>query len=94
MLFRSSNPGLNPAGIKKILMGTVDVKDFLKGKVTSSGIVNRERAVKAAQLSKQMTVEAAIKQSRRLVADESAAVWGSRRVSEKDLLVLPLPSTF
>ncbi len=93
-LVKDANPGLNPAGIKKILMGTVDVKDFLKGKVTSSGIVNRERAVKAAQLSKQMTVEAAIKQSRRLVADESAAVWGSRRVSEKDLLVLPLPSTF
>ncbi|MFM8315117.1 MAG: S8 family serine peptidase [Deltaproteobacteria bacterium] len=93
-LVKDANPGLNPAGIKKILMGTVDVKDFLKGKVTSSGIVNRDRAVKAAQLSKQMTVEAAIKQSRRLVADESAAVWGSRRVSEKDLLVLPLPSTF
>lgn len=93
-LVKDANPSLNPAGIKKILMGTVDVKDFLKGKVTTSGIVNKERAIKAGQLSNNMSVEAAIKQARSAVADEAAAVWGSRRVSDKDLIVLPLPSTF
>ena len=50
-LVKDQNPGLNPAGIKKILMGTVDTKDFLKGKVTTSGIVNKARAIKAAELS-------------------------------------------
>jgi len=93
-LVKDANPGLNPAEIKKILMETVDVKDFLKGKVTTSGIVNRARAVKAAKLSKTMTIETAISQSKRWVADESASFWGTRRVSEKDLIVLPLPSTF
>jgi subtilisin family serine protease len=93
-LVKDQNPGLNPAGIKKILMGTVDAKDFLKGKVTTSGIVNKARAIKAAELSNTMSVEAAIQQSRRAVADESAARWGGKAVSEKDLIVLPLPSTF
>lgn len=93
-LVKDQNPGLNPAGIKKILMGTVDVKDFLKGKITTSGIVNKARAIKAAELSNTMSVEAAIQQSHRVVADESAARWGGKAVSEKDLIVLPLPSTF
>ncbi|NBX67640.1 MAG: hypothetical protein EBR01_01605 [Proteobacteria bacterium] len=93
-LVKDQNTSLNPAGIKKILMGTVDVKDFLKGKVASSGIVNRERAIKAAALSKTMSVEVAIQEARRAVADEPVAAWSSRGISEKDLIVLPLPSTF
>ena len=75
-------------------METVDVKDFLKGKVTTSGIVNKDRAVKAAELSNTMSLEAAITIAKRSVADESANVWNTRTVSEKDLLVLPLPSLF
>jgi len=93
-LVKDQNPSLNPAGIKKILMGTVDVKDFLKGKVTSSGIVNRERAIKAAALSKTMSLESAIQQSRSEVADEPVTSVRARGVSERDLIVLPLPSTF
>ncbi len=93
-LVKDGNPSLNPAGIKKVLMETVDIKDFLKGKVTTSGIVNKARAIRAAELSRTMSLEAAIKQSRRAVADESVSSWSTRGVSEKDLIVLPLPSTF
>jgi cell wall-associated protease len=93
-LVKDGNTGLNPAGIKKILMETVDKKDFLKGKVVSAGIVNKARAIRAAELSKTMTLEAAIRQARRSVADEGTDRWSQRTVSDKDLLVLPLPSTF
>ena len=93
-LIKDGNRSLTPTSIKKVLMETVDVKDFLKGKVTTSGIVNKDRAVKAAELSNTMSLEAAITIAKRSVADESANVWNTRTVSEKDLLVLPLPSLF
>ena len=54
------NSGLEPAQVKKILVDTVDKKDFLKGKVKSGGIVNSDRALYAANLTRSGTLEQAI----------------------------------
>ncbi len=45
------NPRLTPVEVKKILLETVDVKEWLKEKVLTSGIVNKDRAFLAAELS-------------------------------------------
>jgi subtilisin family serine protease len=47
----SRNPKLTPLEVKRILLETVDVKEWLKGKVLTSGIVNKDRAFMAAELS-------------------------------------------
>ncbi len=60
---KDMNPKLRPAQIKKILMGTVDKKDFLVEKVSAKGIVNTDRAVLAAQLSNSIAVDEAIARS-------------------------------
>lgn len=54
------NPRLTPAQIKQILMGTVDKKDWLKGKAVSAGVVNAERAYMAAEKAKSMNLMTAI----------------------------------
>lgn len=66
---KDSNPQLTAVQIKQILMGTVDQKDWLKGKVISSGVVNPKRAYMAAERSKSMPVEQAIQQARSAVED-------------------------
>ncbi|MBY0416245.1 MAG: S8 family serine peptidase, partial [Bdellovibrionales bacterium] len=58
------NPKLDFRGIKKIILETVDVKEWLKGKVTTSGLVNAERAKRAAELSRTMDLAKAIAQSK------------------------------
>lgn len=68
-LIKDANPSLKPAEIKKILIGTVDMKEFLRGKVLAQGIVNNERAVFAAQLSVSVGVNEAISRSRSSVRD-------------------------
>jgi cell wall-associated protease len=60
---KDTNPELNPGQIKQILIGTVDKKSFLKDKVTSGGIVNKQRAIFAAQMSKIVPVSEAIERS-------------------------------
>ena len=50
-MIKDANEELTPAQIKKIVMETVDKKDFLTGKVASGGIVNPMRALKAAEYS-------------------------------------------
>jgi cell wall-associated protease len=64
------NPKLTPFQMKQILMGTVDKKDWLKQKVVTSGVVNADRAYAAAELSKSMTLQAAIDASIQNVADQ------------------------
>ncbi len=91
-LIIDENNRLTPADVKKILMETVDVKPFLSGKVASSGIVNKKRAVFAARLSVKQSLESAIAQSKRMIAE-------SRHQSvtpalERDMIVLPLSSPF
>jgi hypothetical protein len=54
---------------KKILLKTVDIKDWLKEKVKTSGIVNKERAIQAAVLSRSMSVNEAISKAKLSVLD-------------------------
>jgi len=88
---KDANPDLGPAQIKQVLMGTVDIKPFLSGKVTSSGIVNRARAVRAAELSKTQGLDAAIAAARRDVADMSSRITGKAAIGTQPVLVFPLP---
>lgn len=55
--------------LKKLIMGTVDKKDWLVGKVVSAGIVNQERAVAAAKMLGKMSVENAIGVANAQIAD-------------------------
>jgi cell wall-associated protease len=71
------NPALNPGEIRQILMGTVDVKDWLRGKVISSGIVNPNRAAEAARLSATgLSVDQAISQAKSTIQDRPDAANG------------------
>ncbi len=63
------NPALSAADIKSIILKTVDVKAWLKGKVATSGIVNKARVKRAAELSKTMNVETAITKANAEIAD-------------------------
>ena len=63
------NNALTPKQIKKILMRTVDEKEFLALKVKSKGIVNLQRATYAAELSLDREISAAILQANINVAD-------------------------
>jgi subtilisin family serine protease len=88
------NPTLSPAGLKRLLCETVDVKPWLQGKVRTSGIVNPHRAYKAAELSAKIGLDAAIMQSKVSVADAPEVSMDLSSDMEKELLVLPMPSTF
>ena len=68
-LIKDLNPNLAAIEIKEIILRTVDVKDWLKRKVRSSGIVNRERALKAAELTNTQSLDTAILNSHLLVQD-------------------------
>ena len=71
-LVLTANPNLTPVELKKILMGTVDVKEWLKGKVRTSGIINVERAIYAAKEVKQgKSIAEAITSAKKNVADMS-----------------------
>ena len=66
----NENPDLTPVELKKILMGTVDKKDWLKDKVLSGGVINVERAVYAAkQIKAGKAINEAIKEAKEKVAD-------------------------
>ena len=87
------NPALKPAELRKILMGTVDKKAFLVGKVKSGGMINDVRAIEAARFSLSNTVDEAIRLSLAAVVDlpvEKSLVKGNLILD----YVLPLPSMF
>lgn len=75
------NPALNLRDLKAIILGTVDVKPWLKDKVKTSGIVNKARALKAAEFAKNQSIDVAISQARTAVLD--AAVEKSLAFSQK-----------
>lgn len=54
------NPKLKPQDVKKIIMDTGDEKDHLKTKLISGSIVNNQKAIKAALLSKDIPLETSI----------------------------------
>lgn len=84
------NPALQPEEIKRLIMGTVDVKDFLLGKVKANGIVNMERALYAAKLSVELSLNRTIQEARGAVQDAPVRKF---RFSDGDGFVLPLQST-
>lgn len=86
-----TNPKLTPAEIKKILMGTVDAKGFLKEKVATGGIVNSERAVVAAEMSKTLPVSMAIVRAKFAVRD---AETERSDVNAKGVIAVPLSPMF
>lgn len=88
---KDANPALSPLEIKKILLGTVDKKGFLADKVTAGGIVNTERAVIAAQMTKSVAVDEAIKRARVQVSDVAQE---SSSVNPKSVIPLPLYPQF
>jgi cell wall-associated protease len=93
-LIKDTNPKLTQKEIKKIILGTVDVKDWLKGKVSTSGVVNRERAVRAALLSTTLPLKEALKRS---YTDVQALTENELENETKYFqvpreLVLPLPN--
>ena len=89
------NPKLGFREIKKIILETVDVKSWLKGKVKTSGLVNRDRALRAASLSLGMSLDLAIAQSKKdvLAKTTNEALAGRRFYQVPKQFVLPLPST-
>ncbi len=92
---KDANPSLSPGDIKKIIMGTVDYKNYLTDKVLTGGLVNTGRAVQAGILSNTRGVTEAIETSRVNVAD--VAVEGSLKslpMMGQESFVLPLPSMF
>lgn len=91
---KSMNPNLTPAQIKQILMGTVDVRPELADKVRTSGLVNRSRATRAAELSASLAISDAISESRLTVADLPIEKSYSQPSAGAERLVMPLPSVF
>ena len=89
-LAKDMNPALQAADIKAIILGTVDVKAFLKGKVATSGIVNKARVLKAAELSKTMNVTVAISKARIEVADVATPKSFARRLPGMKLNFKPI----
>lgn len=101
---KNLNPNLTPAEVKRLIVGTVDSKAWLKSKVKSEGVVNAERAYFAAKLSVKESIQASIEQSRSQVADVAvepapAPVPGiggpsvlSRKAAAEEAGVLPLPN--
>jgi hypothetical protein len=70
------------------------VKPWLQGKVRTGGIVNPNRAYKAAELSAQIGLDAAIAQAHAVVADSIEVKSAISPEMEREILVAPLPSFF
>jgi len=60
----NANPRLGAEEVKKIILGTGDEKPALLGKLVSGAIVNNQKAVKAALLSRDMPLREAINLAR------------------------------
>lgn len=90
------NPALKPVDVKKIIMETVDTKSFLAGKVKTSGVVNANRAHRAAMLSLDISVKDAISAAKNDIQDIEVETRekGRRSPIYIEGSVLPLPSNF
>lgn len=89
---KDMNSELAPLEIKKILMGTVDSKTFLKDKVLTGGIVNAQRALRAAELSKTIGVAGAIARANVQVRDME--LQSKERVYPQAIVPIPLTPMF
>lgn len=86
----NENPELNILDVKKILVETVDKVASLRNKIKSGGVVNSQRAVMAASLTKTTSISNAISQANSQVADQ--IVRKMMPVENAVNLVLPLNS--
>lgn len=77
---KDANPKLSINDLKNILFGTVDVKPWLQGKVRTSGIVNKERAIKAAAFANALNISAAIAKAKQAIPDVSSATLKSFKI--------------
>lgn len=88
------NSRLSPADVKKLLMNTVDVKDFLKDKVISGGIVNAERAAFAASYARTASLDEALIVAKVKVKDavsfEPSEKKGSSQSVYNDEYIMPI----
>ncbi len=91
---KDANSKLGFREIKKIIMETVDVKPWLAGKVKTSGLVNRDRAIRAAILSRSMSVPLAIANSKIDVLAKSSNDLANapKYYQVPKELIMPLPS--
>jgi cell wall-associated protease len=87
---KDANSDLSVYDLKRIIMGTVDKRDWLADKVKSSGIVNRDRAIRAAELSRKMTVTQAILAAAKDVADLETPY--ERVISDEDAALIWAPA--
>lgn len=88
------NPKLGFRDIKRVIMETVDVKPWLVGKVKTGGLVNRDRAIRAAELTRTLDVARAIAQSKTdvLAKTQNEKAMNRRYFQVPKELVMPLPS--
>lgn len=89
-LAKDVNPALTAVDLKSIILKTVDVKPWLKGKVATSGIVNKARVLKAAELSKTMNVEVAINKAKAEIADVAVTKSFAKRLPGMNLKYKPV----
>jgi cell wall-associated protease len=89
---KDANPRLRPIQIRRILMETVDKKSFLAHRVASGGMVNRERAVLAAELSTKVSLDEAIARAQIQIP----AVVSQRKqfTLPKNILPISMPGLF
>lgn len=90
----SINPKLSVGEMKQVVMGTVDQKEFLKGKVSTEGIVNKARAVYAAKMSLTNSVDQAITLAKNKIADEKEYGHDLGKGPLKSIKPMPLTSLF
>lgn len=63
------NSKLNPYALRRIILGTVDKKQWLKGKVISDGVVNKKRALSAANNTRFLSIDRSIETALQEVKD-------------------------
>ncbi|MBP9680422.1 MAG: S8 family serine peptidase [Bacteriovorax sp.] len=97
-VIKDTNPKLDFRGIKKIILETVDIKPWLVGKVRTSGLVNRQRAIRAAELSRSLELSQAINQSKNEIlaknSNDLSREAQLHQVSKEMIMPLPSPMTF
>ena len=86
---------MNPLKIKRIILGSVDYREDLKTLVKTGGIVNMERALRAAELSLTNSIEESLKLSREEIQDQERNEVNKGRLNNREAIgILPLPSLF
>lgn len=89
-LVKEANPKLTAIEVKKIIVETVDAKDYLVGKVRAGGVVNLARAAEAGKLSRDMTVEQAIAAAAAI--PDATEAFDTEAAFDVDITPVPLPT--